>query len=107
MVTLSIIIVNWNTKRLVINCLESIYKNISEQSFEIWVVDNNSTDGSVSMINENFPMVNLITNRENIGFAKANNRAITAIHSKYILLLNPDTLLMSDPITNIIHSTPQ
>lgn len=99
---LSILIINWNTKELLLNCLTSIYRNLSKLNFEVWVVDNNSNDGSVPIIQANFPGVNLITNSENLGFAKANNMAIRESNSKYILLLNPDTLILNDSIKKLI-----
>jgi len=90
---LSIIIVNWNTKDLLGNCLDSIAKNTDGISKEIFVVDNNSTDGSQVFVKENYPDVNLIKNTENLGFSKANNIALRKAAGKYILLLNSDTVV--------------
>lgn len=90
---LSIIIVNWNTKELLGNCLDSIAKNIDGISKEIFVVDNNSTDGSPVFVKENYPYVNLIKNAENLGFSKANNMALRKAAGKYIILLNSDTVV--------------
>ena len=70
---LSIIIVNYNTERFLKDCIESIYRQTKSIDFDIWVVDNNSSDNSVQMIKKNFDRVKLIENRENVGFAKANN----------------------------------
>ena len=75
-VQLTISIVSYNTKALLNNCLDSIYKNIKNISFEVIVVDNNSTDGTIEMLEEKFPKIKLIKNKENVGFAKANNQAI-------------------------------
>ena len=106
MIDLSIIIVNWNTRDLLAQCLESV---ISSQisvarhkgaelmtddwllTTEVFVVDNASTDGSAAMVRERFPQVRLIENSENVGFAQANNRAIRESSGRYVLLLNPDT----------------
>ncbi|RJR30286.1 glycosyltransferase family 2 protein [Candidatus Microgenomates bacterium] len=92
-IDLSIIIISYNTKALTIRCLESIYKSFTDShvSFEIVVVDNNSTDGSGAAISKNFPKVRLIKNQENAGFGKANNQGIKAAHGEILLLLNSDT----------------
>ncbi len=91
---LSIIIVNWNTQELLQNCLYSIYNTDIKTSFEIIVVDNASSDGSVVMLKEKFPFLQIVTNKENVGFARANNQAIKMVKGKYILLLNPDTIIL-------------
>lgn len=99
---LSIVIVNWNTVDYLKGCLVSIYENIKGISFEIIVVDNASSDGSSEMLRNNFPQVKLIANEENVGFAKANNQAIKESKGKYILLLNPDTLVSSGSINEMV-----
>jgi len=88
---LSIIIVNWNTRDLLAQCLQSVYAHPPEGEFEVWVVDNASTDGSAEMVRERFPQARLIRNAENVGFARANNQAIRQSSGRYVLLLNPDT----------------
>jgi GT2 family glycosyltransferase len=88
---LSIIIVSWNTAELLANCLESVYAHPPPDSFELIVVDNASTDGTVQMVRQQFPQVKLVANEENVGFAAANNQAITSSSGRYVLLLNPDT----------------
>jgi len=88
---LSISIVNFNTKYFLEKCLLSIYKNTKHIDFEVFVVDNGSIDGSVEMVKSKFPGIKLIINRENAGFAKANNQAIKESKGRYILLLNSDT----------------
>jgi N-acetylglucosaminyl-diphospho-decaprenol L-rhamnosyltransferase len=93
--SISIIIVSWNTSKLLENCLASILANPPTSPFENWVVDNASTDDSPRMLREKFPQVHLVENRENVGFARANNQAIQRSTGKYVLLLNPDTLLTS------------
>jgi GT2 family glycosyltransferase len=88
---LSIIIVNWNTRQLLEACLASIQHNPPDFSFETWVVDNASQDDSVAMVQAQFPEVHLITNAENVGFARANNQALRQAGGEYLLLLNSDT----------------
>ena len=92
---ISIVIVSWNTARFLENCLASILTDLPTSPVEIWVVDNASSDDSPRMVREKFPQVHLIENRENVGFACANNQAIQRCTGKYILLLNPDTLVAS------------
>jgi GT2 family glycosyltransferase len=92
-IDLSIIIVNWNTKQLLLNCIESIYRTVKRSSFELFVVDNNSTDGSVEAISRAYPAVNVIANAANLGFAKANNLALRKMSGRYAVLLNSDTII--------------
>lgn len=80
-------------------CLNSVYKSIKNLTVEIFVVDNNSIDTSVKMVESKFPAVKLIANQENVGFSRANNQAIALANGKYILLLNPDTVLEEDTLT--------
>ena len=91
---LSIIIVNWNTRALLKKCLESIYDQMQNRSFEIIVVDNASADNSADMVRKDFPEVRLIENRENAGFGRANNQGYAISSGKYLLLLNPDTEIL-------------
>ena len=100
--TLSIIIVNYNAAELLKNCIESIYNETHEITFDIWVVDNNSSDDSVAMVKENFPEVNLLQNADNVGFARANNMAIEEAKTDYVLLLNPDTIICNQAIDKVI-----
>lgn len=99
---LSIIIVNYNVKEFLQNLLHSLHKAISNLSYEIIVVDNASDDGSVEFIREKFPQIKLITNQTNFGFSKANNIALEVSSGKFILLINPDTLVREDTITKMI-----
>ena len=85
-VSLSIIIVSYNTKEVTRNCLSSIYQNRPQQTFEVIVVDNNSSDGSQEVIERDFPEVVLIKNSENVGFARANNQGIRMRNGNYVLL---------------------
>ncbi len=99
----SIIIVSFNTKEILRNCLQSVIDSTVRASFEIIVVDNNSADESAQMISECFPDVVLLRSRFNLGFAKANNRALREARGSYVLYLNPDTLLLNDAVS-ILHS---
>jgi len=92
-IVLSIIIVNWNNKDILRDCLNSIQHTHSDSEYEIIVVDNHSEDGSIELINNEFPDVMLIKNDENLGFTKANNQAIKITMGNYILLLNNDTVV--------------
>lgn len=97
----SIIIVNWNTRELLANCLTSVASfglkvegpafNLEPSTFETFVVDNASSDGSTAMVRERFSWVRLIENVENVGFARANNQALRVASGRYLLLLNSDT----------------
>lgn len=93
---LSVVIVNYNVRYFLEQCLRSVEIAIRGLEAEVWVVDNHSADGSVSMLKEQFPWVHLIENQENVGFSKANNQAIVQSSAKYILLLNPDTVVEED-----------
>lgn len=92
----SIIIVNYNTKNLLKNCLTSIYRQVKEISFEIIVSDNGSTDGSQELITSNFPEVILIENNANLGFGAANNKALQIAKGNFIFYLNSDTILLNN-----------
>lgn len=95
---LSIIIVNYNVRYFLEQCLQSVYLAIDGMDAEIFVVDNLSTDDSLSMLRTRYPGVKLMVNHENVGFAKANNQAIRQAQGEYILLLNPDTILAEDAL---------
>lgn len=100
-INLSIIILNWNAKDLLKDCLNSIYENTKDLSYEIIIVDNNSSDGSCAMVKENFlhrENFSLIENKDNKGFAWGNNQAIRVAKGRAILLLNPDTLINENAI---------
>jgi GT2 family glycosyltransferase len=98
---LSIVIVNYNVVYFLEQCLLSVYQAIRGVDAEVFVVDNNSVDGSVEMLQEKFPDVRLIANKENLGFSKANNQAIRQAKGEYILLLNPDTVVEADTFAKI------
>ena len=92
---LSVIMVSFNARDCLKNCLSSIYQNSGIDNLEIIVVDNASADGTPEMIKENFPQVRLIENTENLFVIKANNQALRQANSEYILLLNTDTLIQN------------
>jgi hypothetical protein len=93
---ISVVIVNWNVKKLLNECLKSIKKNCSDINYEIIVVDNNSSDGSVRMLEKEHRDIILIKNTENYGYGKANNQGISIAKGKYVLILNPDTIVLPD-----------
>jgi len=103
MIDLSIIIVSWNIKDFLRRCLSSIYKNPPAGAFEIFVVDNNSNDGTVEMIKKEFPDAILIENNKNLGFARANNQALRVSKDRYALLLNPDTEVLAGTLDGLIN----
>lgn len=90
----SILIVNWNTRDILCDCLRSVYEQTQGISFEVIVIDNASSDNSVEMVKQEYAKVILIENQENRGFAAANNQGIRIAKGKYILLLNPDTVVL-------------
>lgn len=103
MTDVSIVIVNYNVKDLVDNCIASIYKaNTGNHSLEIFLVDNNSIDGSADHIRAKYPDVIVMENDENVGFSKANNSALRKATGKYILILNPDTVLEEGTYSKMI-----
>lgn len=99
---LSVIIVSYNVKYFLGLCLNSVYKAAEGTECEIFVVDNNSSDGTCTMVRNEFPKVKLIANTDNRGFAAANNQAIKIASGKYILLLNPDTVIAEDTFRKCI-----
>ncbi|MCD8528869.1 MAG: glycosyltransferase [Chitinophagales bacterium] len=98
MIDISLIIVNYNVQYFIEQALVSIKKAAQNLSVEIIVVDNNSADMSVVMLQEKFPEVRLIINKENVGFGKANNQGIKEAKGTYTLLLNPDTVLQENTL---------
>jgi len=100
---LSILIVNWNTRQLLQECLLSIYSSVKHVPFEVIVVDNDSRDGSVEMVKGNFPNTRLIENRENAGFARGNNQAYRISNGRIVGLLNPDTIVYPDTFEKMVN----
>ena len=90
---LSVIIVSYNVRRFVEQCLDSVQKAAEGLDYEVFVVDNDSADDTVEVIGQRYPWVHLIANHENLGFARANNIAIRQAKGEYVLLLNPDTIV--------------
>ena len=99
---LSVVIVNYNVRHFLEQCLHSVINASKKTEVEVFVVDNHSVDGSCAMVAEKFPTVKLIENKENVGFAKANNQAIRISKGKYVLLLNPDTVVEEDTFEKVI-----
>jgi N-acetylglucosaminyl-diphospho-decaprenol L-rhamnosyltransferase len=99
---LSVVIVNWNTRELLAQCLDSLYASLILKDYEVIVVDNASIDGSSPMVHERFPQVQLIENVENVGFARANNQAIRVSAGRYVLLLNSDTIVKPRAIDALV-----
>jgi GT2 family glycosyltransferase len=102
MTDLSVIIVNYNTKDLLRDCLQSLREHLTRPSNEIFVVDNGSEDDSTTMIRKEFPWVRLIENTGNLGFARANNQAMRKASGRFILLLNSDTLIRKGAIEGLL-----
>jgi GT2 family glycosyltransferase len=95
---ISIVIVNYNVKAFLEQCLIAVKRACAELSVEIFVVDNASVDGSQAMVKKKFPYVYLIENSANVGFSSANNQALKLAGGRYVLILNPDTLIQEDTL---------
>jgi GT2 family glycosyltransferase len=93
MVDLSVIIVNWNGRDLLQQCLDSLVLTAGALTHEVIVVDNASTDGSPELVRQSYPQVRLVENRDNVGFSRANNQGIRLATGRYMLLLNSDTIV--------------
>ena len=100
---LSIIVVNYNVKHFLKQCLQSVYVSAKHISSEVIVVDNNSVDGSVEMIKNNFPNTIIINNKKNVGFSKANNQAIKIAKGGIVLMLNPDTVIQEKTLKYVLN----
>lgn len=98
---ISFIIVNWNTRALLLNCLASIYQTVADLNFDVWVVDNASSDGSVAAVKKAYPEIHIIENTRNLGFAAANNLAFAQMGSRYAVLINTDAQLTPGAIKNL------
>jgi GT2 family glycosyltransferase len=99
---ISIVIVNYNVKYFLDQVLTSVRQASSNLDVEVFVVDNNSVDGSCEMVLEKYPEVNLIASEINLGFSKGNNLAIKQCKGRYVLLLNPDTIIEEDTLDKVV-----
>ena len=99
---LSIVIVNYNVRYFLEQTILSVYKSSVNFDYEIFVVDNNSSDDSLKMMEQKFPEVKVIANIDNVGFSKANNQAIKLANGEFVLLLNPDTIIQEDTLQKCI-----
>lgn len=102
LIRISVIIVNYNARYFLKNCIHSILSSDMMNEIEIIIVDNASTDGSCEMLGTDFPDIQCIANDENIGFGKANNQGVKLAHGDYILILNPDTMLAENTLSKAI-----
>ena len=102
-IDISVIIVNYNVEYFLEQCLNSVFKSLNGLNGEVFVVDNDSIDGSVEMVKEKFPQVKLIANKHNVGFSKANNQALEKAEGRYCLLLNPDTVVEEDTFSKCVN----
>ena len=98
----SIIVVAWNVRQLLYDCLKSVYEETKGVDFEVIYVDNASEDGSIDMVRDEFPAVKIIENDENKGFIIANNQAIEVSKGRYVLLLNSDTIVLDNAIVKTV-----
>ena len=101
-VDVSVVIVNYNVSDFLAQALRSIFQSDQSLKVEVLVVDNNSIDGSVDMVRDQFPQVHLIANTENTGFGSANNQAIRIARGRHILILNPDTIIQEDTLKTMV-----
>lgn len=99
---LAVIIVNYNVKYFLEQAIKSVLQSSCDFEYEVYVVDNNSADGSVEMVRSRFPEVKLIANKDNTGFSKANNQAIRDTKAEFVLLLNPDTIIQEDTLCKVV-----
>ena len=99
---LSIVVISYNTRQMTLECLQSVYDQAQSQDFDLLVYDNASQDGSADAISEAFPQVTLIRSDKNWGFACANNKSIELVNSEYVLLLNPDTIVLDHAIDRLL-----
>jgi len=102
MPSVSVIVVNWNTRNLLEQCLRSVYETAEDMALEVIVVDNASADGSVEMVRDRFPQVRLLENGENVGFARANNQGVAISQGRYVLLLNSDAFLTAHALQSLV-----
>lgn len=99
---LSIIIVSYNTRKLLADCLTSVFTQTKDSNYEVIVVDNASTDGTIEAVEKRHEDIKILRNKKNLGFAKANNQGIRRAKGKYILLLNSDTKLVGNSLKKLV-----
>jgi GT2 family glycosyltransferase len=102
MIDVSVVIVSWNTKEMLKNCLSSLDNIVDVKHVKIIVVDNASSDGSAHMVKSDYQHVKLINSGGNIGFGRANNLAANCVDTPYVLFLNPDTIVLKDSIRSMV-----
>ncbi len=102
MLDLSIVIVNYNTRDLLRDCLRSLFASEGDFTYQVTVVDNHSRDGSAAIVRREFPQVHLLENPENVGYAQANNQGLKSRRGRYYLLLNPDTMLPPEALSGML-----
>ncbi len=100
----SLIVVNWNVRDLLRQCLQSAYDagGLAPEQVQVIVVDNDSRDGSVAMVRAEFPQVELVANADNVGFGKANNQALPMCRGRHVVLLNPDTQVLDGALKKLV-----
>lgn len=101
MTDVSIVIVTWNSEDYIANCLHSLQENTANLSLEVGLVDNNSADQTVDIVRREFPDVHLIANPDNFGFARATNQGLKVARGRYLLLLNPDTIVQNGALSEM------
>lgn len=101
-IDISIVIVTYNTEQITYNCVQSVLESETQYTFEVIVVDNNSSDQTVTRLKADFPSVIVIESQDNLGFSKGNNVGIEKTSGKYILLLNSDTLLFKSSLEDLL-----
>lgn len=99
---IAVVVVNYNVRELLDQALRSLYETAEPLISEVWVVDNASTDGSVEFLEANWPQVHILSNRENWGYGRANNQGIAQSKAKYILILNPDTVVQRGALQELV-----
>lgn len=101
-IDLSIVIVSYNTRDLTRECIQSIFDNVKTINFEVIVVDNNSSDDSVSVLRKTFPSIQLVALEDNLGFSKANNKGVAVAKGRYVLFLNSDTVVYPGALEHMV-----
>ncbi|MXW64701.1 MAG: glycosyltransferase [Bacteroidetes bacterium SB0662_bin_6] len=101
-IDLSVVIVNYNVREFLEQALRSVFRAQADLNMEVFVVDNNSVDGSPAMVHTHFPEVHLIANPDNAGFSAANNQAIRKARGRYVLVLNPDTIVQENTLVTLV-----